>query len=88
VGQFWVRWWEELCHSRLFRALRMNRGRWIFEMRWCVGGWFLSAPMGGGFSSCADGWMVSQHASGGREAVAIVGWRTAGWGTEHVGEEF
>ena len=65
MGQFWVRWWEELCHCRLFRALPTNQGRWIFEMRQCVGGWFLSTPMGEGFSSYADGWVVSQRAGGG-----------------------
>jgi hypothetical protein len=70
VGQFWVRRWEELGHSHLFRASSMNRGRWIFEMRQCVGGWFLGAPMGGGFSSYADGWVVSQCVDGGKSSLS------------------
>jgi hypothetical protein len=52
-----------------------------------VGGWFLGAPMGGGLSSCADGWVVSRACRWGR-AVAIAGWGTAGWGTEGVGRNF
>jgi hypothetical protein len=70
VGQFWVHWWEELHHSRLFRASPTNRGRWIFEMCQCVGGWFLGALMGGGFSSCADGWVVSRRAGGGEPSLS------------------
>jgi hypothetical protein len=34
------------------------------------GGWFLGALMGGGFSSCADGWVVSRRAGGGEPSLS------------------
>jgi hypothetical protein len=52
-------------------------------MRRCVGGWSLGALMGGGVSSCADGWVVSRRAGKGEPSLS--GWGTAGWGTERVG---
>jgi hypothetical protein len=55
-------------------------------MRRCVGGWFLSAPMGGGFSSYADGWVVSQRTGGGEPSLSRGGGPWGGgpsvWGAE------
>jgi hypothetical protein len=53
-------------------------------MRRCVGGWFLGAPMGGGFSNYADGWVVSRRAGGGEPSLLLCGGPSV-WGTEHVG---
>jgi hypothetical protein len=47
-------------------------------MRRCVGGWSLGAPMSGGVSSYADGWVVSRRAGEGEPSLS-------GWGTERVG---
>jgi hypothetical protein len=66
VGQFWVRRWEELRHSRLFCASPTNRGQWIFEMHRCVGGWFLGAPMGGWFLGAPVGESCRYHRVGDR----------------------
>jgi hypothetical protein len=39
-------------------------------MRGWMGGWFLGAPMGGGLSSCVDGWVVSRRAGGGESSLS------------------
>jgi hypothetical protein len=81
MGQFWVRRWEELRHSCLFRASPTNRGRWIFKICRCMGGWFLGTPMGGGFSNCADGWVVSRHVGGGEPLLSRGGGLSV-WGAK------
>jgi hypothetical protein len=47
----------------------------------CVGGWFLGAPMGGGFSNYADGWVVSRCAGGGEPSLLLGGGPSV-WGAE------
>jgi hypothetical protein len=51
-------------------------------MRRCVGGWFLGAPMGGGFSNYADGWVVSRRAGGGEPSLLRRGGGPSVWGAE------